>query len=139
MPSPKKSPAKAAAAASKAKPPHPPCTKMVMAAVRALKDRNGSSFPAIKKYIAANYKCDVQKEGPFIKRAVKSLSKRGKLVQTAGVGASGTACRGRMKFERLLSGENVLRTISQFKRRKCNTFSVGKQVFISLFYKAIIN
>ena len=50
-----KSPAKKAAK-PKAKPAHPPTAAMVMAAVKALKEAKGSSLPAIKKYIAANYK-----------------------------------------------------------------------------------
>ena len=49
-----KSPKKASK--PKAKPTHPPTAAMVMAAVKALKDAKGSSLPAIKKYIAANYK-----------------------------------------------------------------------------------
>ena len=44
------------AAKPKTKPTHPPTAAMVMAAVKALKDAKGSSLPAIKKYIAANYK-----------------------------------------------------------------------------------
>ena len=35
---------------------HPPSAVMVLAAVKALKEKNGSSLVAIKKYIAANYK-----------------------------------------------------------------------------------
>lgn len=50
-----KSPAKKAAK-PKAKPAHPPTASMVMAAVKALKEAKGSSLPAIKKYIAGNYK-----------------------------------------------------------------------------------
>ena len=74
----------------KAKPAHPPTSVMVVAAVKALKERNGSSLPAIKKYIAANYKVDVAKLAPFIKKALKSLTEKGKLVQTKGKGASGS-------------------------------------------------
>ena len=74
----------------KAKPTHPPTSVMVVAAVKALKERNGSSLPAIKKYIAANYKVDVAKLAPFIKKALKSLTEKGKLVQTKGKGASGS-------------------------------------------------
>ena len=44
------------AAKPKAKPTHPKTSVMVVAAIKALKERNGSSLPAIKKYIAANYK-----------------------------------------------------------------------------------
>ena len=84
-----KSPAKKAAK-PKAKAAHPPTSQMVLAAVKALKERNGSSLPAIKKYIAANYKVDVVKLAPFIKKALKSLTEKGKLVQTKGKGASGS-------------------------------------------------
>ena len=44
---------------------------MVMAAVKALKDAKGSSLPAIKKYIAANYKVDIVKLSPFVRKALK--------------------------------------------------------------------
>ena len=74
----------------RAKPDHPPTSVMVLAAVKALKERNGSSLPAIKKYIAANYKVDVAKLAPFIKKALKSLTEKGKLTQTKGKGASGS-------------------------------------------------
>ena len=54
-------PAPAAPKASKPKAPkkpavHPPTSEMVMKALVTLKERKGSSLPAIKKYIAANYK-----------------------------------------------------------------------------------
>ena len=74
----------------KAKPSHPPTSSMVVAAVKALKERNGSSLPAIKKYIAANYKVDIVKLAPFIKKALRSLTEKGKLTQTKGKGASGS-------------------------------------------------
>merc|ERR1719412_211848 len=44
---------------------------MVKAAIKALKERNGSSLAAIKKYIAANYKVDVVKIKHFITKALK--------------------------------------------------------------------
>ena len=69
---------------------HPPVNDMVLAAVKTLKERNGSSLQAIKKYIAANYKCDVAKLAPFIKKSLKSGVEKGKLVQTKGTGASGS-------------------------------------------------
>merc|ERR1712061_769200 len=65
---PKKAPA---AKKPKAKPTHPPTSSMIAAAIKALKERNGSSLQAIKKYIAANYKCDVVKLAPFIRKALK--------------------------------------------------------------------
>merc|ERR1712029_1198479 len=83
-----KSPAKKAAK-PKAKPAHPPTASMVMAAVKALKEAKGSSLPAIKKYIAGNYKVDIVKLSPFVHKALKSLVEKKKLVQTKGTGASG--------------------------------------------------
>merc|ERR1712038_2129380 len=84
----KKTPAKAAK--PKAKPAHPPTASMVVAALKALKEPKGSSVPAIKKYIAANYKVDIVKLSPFIRKALKSLVEKKKLVQTKGTGASGS-------------------------------------------------
>merc|ERR1711935_1226812 len=54
---------------------------MVLAAVKALKDKKGSSLPAIKKYIAANYKVDVVKVSPFIRKAIKKLVEGKKIVK----------------------------------------------------------
>ncbi|XP_058446816.1 histone H1.8-like [Malaya genurostris] len=93
--SPAKAPKKAKAAKGEAKKPkkpstHPPVNDMVVAAIKTLKERNGSSLQAIKKYIAANYKCDVAKLAPFIKKALKSGVEKGKLTQTKGSGASGS-------------------------------------------------
>lgn len=87
--SPRKSPKKAS---RKPKKPaaHPPVAQMVNAAIAALKERKGSSLASIKKYIAANYKCDVQKLAPFIRRYVKKAVTDGKLVQKTGTGASGS-------------------------------------------------
>merc|ERR1712242_348883 len=65
---PKKAPA---AKKPKAKPTHPPTSAMIAAAIKALKERNGSSLAAIKKYIAANYKVDVVKIKHFITKALK--------------------------------------------------------------------
>jgi len=48
-------PAKAAAS-KKSAPEHPPYKEMIKEAILALKDRNGTSRPALKKYIKANYK-----------------------------------------------------------------------------------
>merc|ERR1712012_768094 len=64
---------KKAPAAKKPKKPaaHPPSSVMVKAAIKALKERNGSSLAAIKKYIAANYKVDVVKIKHFITKALK--------------------------------------------------------------------
>merc|ERR1712066_302572 len=54
------------------------------AAIKALKERNGSSLPAIKKYIAANYKYDVVKNARFINKALKGMSEKGVLTKVKG-------------------------------------------------------
>ncbi len=78
-------PAKKPTAAKPKKPKapaaHPPVADMVTAAITSLKERNGSSLAAIKKYIAANYKCDVAKLAPFIRRFLKKGVSDGKLKQ----------------------------------------------------------
>merc|ERR1712018_1051845 len=78
-----KSPAKKAA---KPKKPaeHPPTASMVKAAIMTLKERKGSSLPAIKKYIASNYKYDVVKNARFINKALKKLSEDGALTKVKG-------------------------------------------------------
>merc|ERR1712107_577757 len=53
-------------------------------------DRNGSSLPAIKNYMAANYKADTVKLAPFIKKGLKNLVEKKVLIQTKGKGASGS-------------------------------------------------
>ncbi|XP_043484331.1 histone H1-like [Leptopilina heterotoma] len=74
----------------RAKSTHPPTSGMVNASIRSLKERNGSSLQAIKKYIAASYKVDVEKQAPFIKKYLKSAVTNGILVQTKGKGAAGS-------------------------------------------------
>lgn len=74
----------------KAKPSHPPTSEMVNNAVKTLKERGGSSLQAIKKFIAANYKVDVEKLAPFIKKYLKSAVVKGVLIQTKGKGANGS-------------------------------------------------
>ncbi|XP_044589200.1 histone H1-like [Cotesia glomerata] len=69
---------------------HPSAGDMVTAAVKALAERHGSSLQAIKKYIAANYKVDVDKQALYIKKFLKSAVEKGTLVQTKGKGASGS-------------------------------------------------
>ena len=74
----------------KAAPTHPTTSVMVTTAIKTLKERGGSSLQAIKKYIAANYKVDVEKLAPFIKKFLKSAVTSGALIQTKGKGANGS-------------------------------------------------
>ena len=85
-------PAKKAAATKKpkAKPAHPKTSQMVGDAIKALKDRKGSSLAAIKKHIVANNKVDADKIAPFIRRYIKKAVADGTLVQTKGTGANGS-------------------------------------------------
>jgi histone H1/5 len=64
----------------KAAPDHPKYEDMVKAAILALKDRNGSSVPAIAKYLGSNFKLP----GNFKKilsTQLKNLVKSGKLLK----------------------------------------------------------
>merc|ERR1712129_256352 len=55
-----------------------------MGAIAALKDKKGSSRAAIKKYIAANYKVDIVKLGPHLKKALKTGIEKKTLVAVKG-------------------------------------------------------
>ncbi|KFM64827.1 Histone H1, partial [Stegodyphus mimosarum] len=87
---PKKSKAAAKAKKPKSAPSHPKVSEMVNDAISSLKERGGSSLQAIKKYISAKYKVDVEKLSPFIKKYLKSAVAAGGLVQTKGKGATGS-------------------------------------------------
>ncbi|KAG0434480.1 hypothetical protein HPB47_019078 [Ixodes persulcatus] len=63
---------------------------MVTSSISALKERGGSSLQAIKKYMSANYKVDVEKLSPFIRKYLKSAVAAGALVQAKGKGATGS-------------------------------------------------
>ena len=71
-------------------PAHPPVAEMVTAAIAALKDRKGSSLAAIKKYVAGNYKVDVDRIAPFIRRFLKAAVEKAALTQTKASGAAGS-------------------------------------------------
>lgn len=72
------------------KPSHPRTADMVNGAIKALKERGGSSLQAIKKYMTSTYKVDAEKQAPFIKRYLKTAVAGGSLVQTKGKGAAGS-------------------------------------------------
>merc|ERR1711942_137621 len=83
-------PAKAKAPKKKqAKPTHPPYSVMIIAAIKALKERSGSSKRNILKYIVANYKVGDQ-ASIRLNIALRKLGKAGKLKQVKGVGARGS-------------------------------------------------
>ena len=64
----------------KAAPAHPKYEDMVKAAIVALKDRNGSSVPAITKYLGANFKLP-ENFKKILSTQLKNLVKSGKLLK----------------------------------------------------------
>lgn len=68
----------------------PSISEMVDAAIFALNERGGSSFAAIKKYIAATFKTDAKKSAPYIKRYIIESVDSDHLIQAKGSGASGS-------------------------------------------------
>ena len=68
---------------------HPTFAVMIAAAITSLKERKGSSKQAIEKYVCANYKVGPKYNSHF-KMALKRGVENGALVQTKGVGASGS-------------------------------------------------
>jgi|SRR5215475_4446395 len=115
--SPKKGKTSKAAKKPRVAPSHPKTADMVNSAITNLKERGGSSLQAIKKYVASNYKVDVEKLSPFIKKYLKSAVASGALVQTKGKGASGSfklnASSG--KTEKKAAGKKVKKATSPKK------------------------
>merc|ERR1712061_907140 len=82
----KKAPAKPKAPAA-----HPKYSVMIAAAIKALKDRTGSSRQAIMKYICANYKVDAKAGVPF-RLALKKGVAAGTLKMGGAAGKKGAGC-----------------------------------------------
>ena len=71
---------------------HPPVAEMVKAALKDLRNSKGVSLCAIKQYIVANYKADIGKLAPFIRRYLRKGVGSGILLQVNGTGTSGLFC-----------------------------------------------
>ncbi|NXE96241.1 H110 protein, partial [Menura novaehollandiae] len=84
-----KKPKKAAGGSKARKPAGPSVTELITKAVSASKERKGLSLAALKKTLAAGG-YDVEKNNSRVKLALKSLVTKGTLVQTRGIGASGS-------------------------------------------------
>merc|ERR1719415_86351 len=65
---------------------------MIAAAIKALKDRTGSSRQAIMKYICANYKVDAAKAGVPLRLALKKGVAAGTLKMGGAAGKKGAGC-----------------------------------------------
>merc|ERR1712061_56586 len=64
---------------------HPPSSTKVVKAIEDLKEKKGSSLAAIKKYIGANYKVDLNQMNVFIRKALKSGIEKKTLVASSGM------------------------------------------------------
>ena len=72
---------------------HPPFANMIAAAIKALKERNGSSRQAILKYIVANYKVgDAAKAQVRVRLALKKMIAAKKVVAGGAAGKKGAGC-----------------------------------------------
>ena len=73
----------------KAATPAAPYTNMVVAAMKAFKDKKGPSRQAILKYIVANNKVDAAKAGVRVKLALRKMVAAKKVVAAAAAGKKG--------------------------------------------------
>merc|ERR1712045_717536 len=71
---------------------HPPYATMIGAAIKALKERNGSSRQAILKYVCANYKVDAAKAQVRVSLALKKMAAAKKVVAGGAAGKKGAGC-----------------------------------------------
>merc|ERR1712008_568155 len=69
---------------------HPPYANMIVAAIKALKDKKGSSRQAILKYVVANNKvADADKAAVRVKLSLRKLVAAKKVVAAAAAGKKG--------------------------------------------------
>merc|ERR1711881_740578 len=68
---------------------HPPYANMITAAIKGLKDKKGSSRPAILKYVVANNKVDATKAAVRVKLALRKMVVAKKVVAAAAAGKKG--------------------------------------------------
>lgn len=84
-------PAKKAKGKKQDAPTHPPYKSMINAAIKTLKEKNGSSRQAILKYIVSHYKVgDEKKAGSRLRLALRREVASGDIKQSKGSGASGS-------------------------------------------------
>merc|ERR1711997_239919 len=65
---------------------HPPFKAMILAAIKALKERGGSSRQAILKYVVANNKVDAAKAAGPLKLALRKALAAGTIVKAKAAG-----------------------------------------------------
>eukprot|EP00794_Sanderia_malayensis_P002946 gene2946-biopygen2608 len=69
---------------------HPAYKEMVVEALRSLHERNGSSRQKISQYLVQNFKCSDDAVKRHLKLALKKMLMDGAIIQSKGVGASGS-------------------------------------------------
>eukprot|EP00794_Sanderia_malayensis_P002940 gene2940-biopygen2601 len=69
---------------------HPAYKEMVVEALRSLHERNGSSRQKISQYLVQNFKCSDDAVKRHLKLALKKMLVDGAIIQSKGVGASGS-------------------------------------------------
>ena len=123
MGSPRKSPTKKARRVATPR-AHPTSSVMVQAAIAALKERRGSSLAAIKKYIAANYRCDMNRMNAHIRSAIRAGVAKGSLVQVKGQGASGSFRLGARRVDPAKKAAAAQRRAAAVARRRAKRAAV---------------
>ncbi|XP_046974671.1 histone H1.1, embryonic-like [Vanessa cardui] len=84
--------------------------EMINQALIDLKSRKGTSLYAIKKYLEEKYHVDVEKNNYLIKKYLKASVEIGTIVQTKGVGATGSF--------KLAAGKDKLEKTKKKKEKK---------------------
>ena len=63
---------------------HPTYSAMIITAISELKDRKGSSRPAIKNFVVTNYKIDEKVATSHLRVAIRKGLEKGELIQVKG-------------------------------------------------------
>nr|XP_026483819.1 histone H1.1, embryonic-like [Vanessa tameamea] len=92
--------------------------EMINQALIDLKSRKGTSLYAIKKYLEEKYHVDVEKNNYLIKKYLKASVEIGTIVQTKGVGATGSF--------KLAAGKDKLEKTKKKKEKKSENTEKSK-------------
>ncbi|VDP92870.1 unnamed protein product [Echinostoma caproni] len=103
---------------------HPSIIGMVKTAVTAAKDRKGTSLSTIKRYIAVNYKADVDRLGPHMRRGMVHAVRKGVLVR---VGNKGKGASGSFKLDEKKAAKHKPKAMTKPKAPKVNQTATPKK------------
>lgn len=92
--------------------------EMINDALGELKTRKGVSYQAIKKYLVEKYEVDTDKMSFYIKKYLKNAVESGTIIQTKGIGASGSfrLAAVKKKTEKKLEPEKKLKKMEKSKK-----------------------